>query len=91
MRMDRNEFLNMCRQCAMIKTRGQFGVALNVPDRLRVVCKDIEYYPESYNLSFNANGDTIHTVIIHDLKANAVVTVPLSWVKRKVDINETED
>lgn len=81
--MNRNDYLNMCRQCAMIKTRGQLGIILNVPDCLRVIYRGIEYYPQSYDLSFDAKGDTIHTAILHDLKANAVVTAPLSWINRK--------
>ncbi len=83
--MERNLFLNMCRQCSMIKTRGQFGIALNVPDGLRVIYQGIEYYPCAYELSFDKNGDTIHRVILHDLKANAVVHAPLSWVSKKED------
>lgn len=83
--MDRNEFLNMCRSCAMIKTRGQFGIAHNVPDCLRVIYKSIEYYPYSYELSFDKNGDTIHLAKLHDLKANSVTVAPLSWVSKKGD------
>ena len=83
--MVRNEFLNMCRQCSMIKTRGLFGIAQGVPDGLRVLYKGIEYYPIGYELSFDNNGDTIHVAIIHDMKANAVVHAPLSWVSKKED------
>lgn len=83
--MDRNAYLNMCRQCSMIKTRGQFGVALNVPDCLRVLYKGIEYYPFSYELSFNQNGDTIHIAVLHDIKANAVIRAPLERIKLKAE------
>lgn len=81
--MERNEYLNMCRQCAMIKTRGLFGIALNVPDNLRVVYRGIEYYPMAYELSFNDKGDTIHIAIMHDLKANSITRALLSTIKRK--------
>lgn len=81
--MNRNDYLNLCRHCAMLKDRGLFGVPKNVPDSLRVVYKDIEYYPVAYDLSFDAKGDTIHSAVMHDLQANAIVTAPLERIQRK--------
>jgi len=81
--MDRTKYLNMARECAMIKKRGQFGIRQNVPDRLRVVWKGIEYYPQSYELRFRDDGTVDHIAIIHDLTANSVSHVPLEQVKEK--------
>lgn len=81
--MNRNDYLNLCRACAMIKTRGMFNMALSVPDGLRVVYNNIEYYPEAYELSFDNTGDTIHLAILHDLKRNAITRASLERVQQK--------
>ena len=83
--MDRSKYLNMARECAMIRDRGLFGIRQNVPDRLRVVFKGIEYYPQSYELAFFDDGTVNHIAVIHDLKANATAHVPLKEVKEKVE------
>lgn len=81
--MERNKFLNMARECAMIRDRGLFNVRQNVPDRLRVIYKDIEYYPQAYELAFFDDGSVNHIAIIHDLKANSICHVPLKEVFEK--------
>lgn len=83
--MDRTKYLNMARECAMIKKRGPFGIRQNVPDRLRVVWKGIEYYPQSYELRFNDEGTVNHIAVIHDLVANSISHVPLGEVKEKCE------
>lgn len=75
--------MNLCRECAMMKEKGLFGIPKNVPDRLRVIYKGIEYYPQSYELGFNEDGTVKHTAIIHDLKINSICCVPLKDVKEK--------
>ena len=81
--IDRAEYLRMCRECAMIKTRGLFGIRQKVPDRLRVLWKGIEYYPQAYELGFNDDGSVRHIAIIHDLKANSICHVPLGEITEK--------
>ena len=81
--MERNKYLNMCKACAMIKTRGLYGIRQRVPDRLQVKHQGICYYPQAYELSFNDDGSVKHIAIIHDLKANSICHVPLQEVSEK--------
>lgn len=41
------------------------------------------YYPQSYMLSFDKRGNSIHTAILHDLKANSIIYVKLENVKEE--------
>ena len=81
--MDRTKYLNMCRDCALIRNRGLYGIRLNVPDRLRVIWQNREYYPQSYELRFHDDGTVNHIAILHDLKANSISHVPLAEVHEK--------
>jgi len=81
--VDRTKYLNFCRECVMVCKKGTNGILKNVPDRLRIVYKGIEYYPLSYELAFFDDGSVNHIAIIHDLKANSVCHVPLGSVKEK--------
>ena len=67
----------------MLKSRGPFGIRQNVPTRLLVSWKGIDYYPQSYELAFNDDGSTRHIAIIHDLKANSICHVLLAEVAEK--------
>ena len=78
--MDRKQYIELCRQCSMLKS-GLLGIKCNVPDNLKVTYNGAEYYPVAYELSFNAAGETVHTAIIHDLKANSICHVLLRDVK----------
>lgn len=81
--MDRTKYLNMCRECAMIKSRGLYGIRQNVPDRLLVSWQNREYYPHSYELAFNDDGTVNHIAVLHDLTANSISHVPLMDVREK--------
>ena len=61
------------------------SVKNNVPDNLRVVYGGVEYYPVSYTLAFDGNGNTRHIATIHDLKANAVHNVLLKDITAKLE------
>lgn len=39
------------------------------------------FYPYGYELTFDAQGKTIHLAILHDLKANSVLRCRLEQVK----------
>ena len=82
--MERREYLEMCQHCSVLAGE-MFGVKKNVPDDLRVVYKEAEYYPFSYQLGFDRKGQVIHTAILHELKSNAIVCAPLNDIKRKVE------
>ena len=86
--IDRSRYLSLCRECAMIRERGTFGVPEHVPARLRVVCRGIEYYPQGYELTFRSDGTGHPVAILHDLKANSILRTQLKDVTAKVDYNE---
>lgn len=86
--IDRKEYLNMARDCAMLKSEGMYHIKKNVPDKLRVIWKEEEYYPQSYLLGFNNDGTVSHVAVIHSLTANSVCYVPLKELERKVTENE---
>lgn len=71
--MDRTEYLNLCKKVSVITPE--------LSDSL-VEYEGITYYPQGYQLSFD-NGNAVHTAIIHDLKANSVMCVPLDKVNLK--------
>lgn len=71
----------MARECAMLKERGLYNIAVNVPERLLVTVDGIKYYPEAYELGFNPDGSVRHIAIVHDLKANSILSAPLNKVK----------
>lgn len=78
--MDRNIFLQMCQRVSMLKS-GICGIKENIPDELKVIHNSIVYYPVAYELSFN-NGETQHTAILHELKANAITHADLGRVDK---------
>ena len=77
----RNEYLDLCRKCAVLP-RGQFGISLNVPDEYKVVFNKIAYYPQGYELDFDVKGNARHTAILHDLKANSITRAPLMKIRK---------
>ena len=70
----------MCQKVSMLKS-GICGIKENVPDELKVVHNGIVYYPVAYELSFD-KGQTVHKVILHDLKANSVTHADLERVSK---------
>ena len=81
--MERNTYLQKILQCAMLKETGLPGMKKFVPEQLRVTYKGIDYYPFGYSMYANPDGTWRHTAVLHDIKANAVVSAPLSEVKSK--------
>lgn len=78
--MERKQFLEMCQRCATLPS-GTLGVKDNVPDDLKVVYKDIVYYPIYYILSFDEKGTPRHIGVLHDLNANSIVSGDLENIK----------
>ena len=78
--MDRTQFLHMCQKVSMLET-GICNVKQNVSDDLKVIYNGILYYPYAYKLSFD-KGQTVHTAILHDLKANAIMECNLERVEK---------
>ena len=78
--MRRDIFLQMCQKVSVLKN-GICGIKENVPDELKVIHNGIEYYPISYELSFN-NGKPTHTAILHDLHTNSITNASLERVTK---------
>lgn len=79
--MERKEYLEWCRDCAILPN-GPCGIKRNVPENRKVMVDGLLYYPEGYCLRFDDRGNVIHTAILHDLHANSVVCCLLSKVSK---------
>lgn len=66
--MERKRYLELCQKYA-------------VGEDIRVLYKDTEYRPYRYELGFDSSGNSIHTAILKDLKANSVIYAMLENVK----------
>ena len=66
--MERKRYLELCQKYV-------------VGEDIRVKLKDTEYHPYRYELGFDDKGNSIHTAILKDLKANSVVYAMLENVK----------
>lgn len=66
--MDRKEYLELCQKHAIGR-------------QVVVVYKQHEYYPFKYELGFDKNGQTVHTAILKDLKANSLLYCRLEDIK----------
>ena len=78
--MQRDIFLQLCQKVSVLKN-GICGIKENVPNELKVIHNGIEYYPISYELSFD-NGKPTHKAILHDLKANSITNANLKGVTK---------
>lgn len=81
--MDRLEFLEMCKMVSLLPSK-LLGIK-DAPEELRVIYDGMAFYPVAYKLSFDNKGKTVHTAILHDLKANSVIQCDLLQVKRMCD------
>ena len=72
--MDRTEFLNLCKKASILLP--------NILEDCKVEYDGITYYPQGYELWF-VKGETRHTAVLHDLKANSVMRCPLDAVRLK--------
>lgn len=79
--MQRDIFLQMCQKVSVLKN-GICGIKENVPNELKVVHDDIQYYPVAYQLSFDNKGSVRHTAILHDLKVNCITYADLKRVMK---------
>jgi hypothetical protein len=66
--MERKRYLELCQK---------YAVGCDV----KVKCKDTLYRPYRYELGFDSGGNSIHTAILKDTKANSVVYAMLENVK----------
>ena len=66
--MERKQYLELCQKYA-------------VGCDIRVKYKDSEYHPYRYELGFDDKGNSTHTAILKDLKANSISYVRLEEIK----------
>lgn len=67
--IDRRTYLEMSQAVSVILARGG---KQNIPESLLVVLDGIKYYPLSYSLSFDGDGNAVHRAVLHDLHANSI-------------------
>lgn len=84
--MERNEFLKVCQKVSMLPD-GVMHTKKWVRKNLKVTYEDNEYYPEYLEIRFK-NGTPQNIAVIHELKANCRLCVPLELVEKL--INESE-
>lgn len=78
--MERNDFLKMCQKASVLPD-GVMHTKKDVPKELRVVFDGHEYYPEYLEIKFD-NGKVRNTAVLHELKANCRLCVPLDLVEK---------
>lgn len=66
--MERKQYLELCQKHA-------------VGCDVKVLYKDIKYHPCRYELGFDSSGNSTHTAILKDLKANSLIYCRLEDVK----------
>lgn len=79
--MDRTNYLNLCKECAMICNEGLYGMKIDVPEHLQVEYQGRKYYPDAYELSFKKDGSVRHIAVLHALTANSICSAPLQDIK----------
>lgn len=77
--MERNEFLKLCQKVSVLPD-GIMHTKRNVPAELLVWHNNHQYYPEYLEIKFD-NGQVRNIAVLHELKANCRVCVPLEDVK----------
>jgi len=80
--VDRKEYLEWCRDCAVLPD-GLYGTKKQVSQDRIVYFEGLAYYPQSYILNFDKNGQAVHSAVLHDLKANSVTQCPLEKVEKE--------
>lgn len=78
--MNRNDFLKTCQKVSVLPD-AVMHTKKDVPKELRVVFDDHEYYPEYLEIKFD-NGKVRNIAVLHELKANCRMCVPLDLVKK---------
>jgi hypothetical protein len=67
--MNRKEYLELCQKWAILKN-----------ENITVNFDGIYYFPIGYKLTFDNNGNALHTAILKDLRANCLVECRLDKV-----------
>lgn len=79
--MERNDFLKLCQKCATIPDR-ICGIKSNLPVDLLVRHVDNAYYPVGLKITFDKDGNSKDTAILHSLHTNSICEESLERVSR---------
>lgn len=83
--MNRNDYLQMCRECAKLVKRWYGWDRPEIPDRLLVKLNGADYVPMSYTMDFEPRtGKVIHHVRLHDLYADSTMGADLESIEPKI-------
>ena len=77
--MDKNKYFNLCREVSKLP-EGVLHIRENVPKKLQVIYDGTAYYPLTLYPEYK-NGEYKFMAVLHSLKANSFISVPLSDVK----------
>ena len=77
--MDRKQYLNLCREISTLP-QGIAGTLSRPPQELLVTYDGSTYYPFYFEMRFKKGGH-YDVAVLHDLKANSIVHVPLEDVE----------
>lgn len=67
--MNRKEYLELCQKYSAIPTAN-----------ITVNFDGIKYFPVGYKMTFDKTGNSLHTAILKDLRANCIVECRLDKV-----------
>ena len=81
--MNRKEYLELCETVAKIPP-GIAGIK-EVPEELTVMYNGVSYWPSSYEMRFDRDGNHYDVAVLHDLKANSVTHAILKNVNSRRD------
>ena len=77
--MERNDYLKLCQKVSVLPD-GIMHTKRNIPTKLLVEYEKHQYYPEYLEIKFD-NGQVRNIAVLHELKANCRMCVPLEDVK----------
>ena len=76
--MERKKYLELCQKVSVLPCK--WFTIKEVPFELQVRHNGILYYPMSYKLSFDSEGNPQHTAILHELGIRSMVECRLQDV-----------
>ena len=79
--MTRDKYIDLCCRASVKIGRHLKASDVNWQDSDLVLYKGIKYYPVKYSLAFDDDGNAIHIVVLHDLKANSTTETLLDKVE----------
>lgn len=76
--MDRTVYLKKCQKLSVLKEERH--TKKGVPIEEQICVNGFMYYPEAYRMSFDNEGEPVHTAILHSVDADVIIGVPLDKI-----------